>query len=48
MSPFATALKIGTTACILSLLEDGRLPKNFILANAVKHPRRVTRYARGA
>ena len=27
MSPFATALKIGTTACVLSLLEDGRLPE---------------------
>ena len=27
MSPFATALKIGTTACVLTLLEDGRLPE---------------------
>src|SRR5207247_4631558 len=24
MSPYATALKIGTTACVLSLLADGR------------------------
>src|SRR5438132_893226 len=36
MSPFATALKIGTTACILSLLEDGRLPRNLILADALQ------------
>ena len=27
MSPFATALKVGTTACILTLLEDGQFPK---------------------
>ena len=27
MSPFATALKIGTTACVLTLLEEGHLPK---------------------
>jgi len=25
-----TALKIGTTACVLSLLEDGRLPRNLV------------------
>src|SRR5438874_2033210 len=43
MSPFANALKIGTTACILSLLEEGRLPKNFILADAVQSPRDVSR-----
>jgi proteasome accessory factor A len=48
MSPFATALKIGTTACVLSLLEDGRLPKNFILADAVQSTRDVSRDATGA
>ncbi|MEY2572305.1 MAG: proteasome accessory factor, partial [Verrucomicrobiota bacterium] len=41
MSPFATALKIGTTACVLSLLENGRLPKNFILADAVQSTRDI-------
>jgi proteasome accessory factor A len=48
MSPFAAALKIGTTACVLSLLEDGRLPKNFILADAVQSTRDVSRDATGA
>ncbi|PYI73193.1 MAG: hypothetical protein DMF02_01585 [Verrucomicrobia bacterium] len=36
MSPYANALKIGTTACVLSLLEEGRLPRNLILADAVQ------------
>src|SRR6266403_3039979 len=31
MSPFATALKIGTTACVLTLLEEGCLPEGVIL-----------------
>jgi proteasome accessory factor A len=48
MSPFATALKIGTTACVLSLLEDGRLPKNLILSDAVQSTRDVSRDATGA
>src|SRR5688572_11513764 len=48
MSPFATALKVGTTACVLSLLEEGRLPKNFILADAVQSTRDVSRDATGA
>src|SRR5437762_5845859 len=43
MSPFATALKIGTTACVLSLLEDGRLPKNLVLADAVQSTRDISR-----
>jgi proteasome accessory factor A len=43
MSPFATALKIGTTACILSLLEDGRLPRNLVLADAVQSTRDISR-----
>src|ERR1700741_2298744 len=48
MSPFAAALKVGTTACVLSLLEDGRLPKNFILADAVQSTRDVSRDSTGA
>ena len=43
MSPFANALKIGTTACLLSLLEHGRLPKNLILRDAVQSTRDVSR-----
>src|SRR3989440_910862 len=48
MSPYANALKIGTTACVLSLLEEGRLPRNFILADAVQSTRDVSRDATGA
>ncbi len=47
MSPFATALKIGTTACVLSLLEDGRLPRNLILTDAVQSTRDISRDASG-
>ncbi|HSH38137.1 MAG TPA: proteasome accessory factor PafA2 family protein [Chthoniobacterales bacterium] len=43
MSPFATALKIGTTACVLTLLEQGRLPKDLILLDAVQSTRDVSR-----
>ena len=43
MSPFATALKIGTTACVLSLLEQGRLPKELILLDAVQSTRDISR-----
>lgn len=43
MSPFATALKVGTTACVLALLEDGRLPKNLSLADAVQSTRDISR-----
>ena len=45
MSPYATALKIGTTACVLSLLEDGRLPRNLVLADAVQSTRDISRDA---
>ena len=45
MSPFATALKIGTTACVLTLLEDGRLPRNLILGDAVQSTRNISRDA---
>lgn len=43
MSPFATALKIGTTACILALLEAGRLPNDLALADAVQATREISR-----
>jgi len=43
MSPFATALKVGTTACVLTLLEDGRLPRNLILNDAVQSTRNISR-----
>jgi len=43
MSPFATALKIGTTACVLSLLEEGRLPKDLSLSDAVQTTRGISR-----
>ena len=48
MSPFATALKIGTTACVLTLLEQGRLPKDLILLDAVQSTRHVSRDPGGA
>jgi proteasome accessory factor A len=48
MSPFATALKVGTTACVLALLEAGRLPKNLILADAVQSTRDISRDIGGA
>ncbi|MBA3882406.1 MAG: proteasome accessory factor PafA2 family protein [Chthoniobacterales bacterium] len=43
MSPFATALKIGTTACVLSLLEHGLLPRDLSLLDAVQSTRDVSR-----
>src|SRR5260370_6728487 len=43
MSPYATALKIGTTACVLSLLEEGRLPRNLVLADAAQSTRDISR-----
>jgi hypothetical protein len=48
MSPFATALKIGTTACVLSLLEDAQLPKNLSLNDAVQSTRDISRDPTGA
>jgi proteasome accessory factor A len=47
MSPFATALKIGTTACVLSLLEDGRLPRHMMLSDAVQSTRDISRDSTG-
>jgi len=43
MSPFANALKIGTTACILTLLENGLLPNDLILLDAVQATREISR-----
>ena len=43
MSPFANALKIGTTACILTLLEDGLLPNDLTLLDAVQATREISR-----
>src|SRR6266403_2867292 len=42
MSPFANALKIGTTACVLTLLEEGCLPEGVILHDAVVSTREVS------
>ena len=43
MSPFATALKVGTTACVLTLLEEGLLPVDVILHDAVQSTRDISR-----
>src|SRR6202045_1325928 len=43
MSPFATALKIGTTACVLSLLEENLLPTHIALRDAVLATREISR-----
>jgi proteasome accessory factor A len=43
MSPFATALKMGTTACVLSLLEARQLPRNLVLSDAVRSTREISR-----
>lgn len=47
MSPFATALKTGTTALVLSLLEERKLPKNVILRDPVTAMRSISRKATG-
>src|SRR5713226_4795065 len=46
MSPFANALKIGTTHLVLSLLEEGRLPRDVNLQDAVLATRAVSRACR--
>ena len=43
MSPFATALKVGTTSCVLTLLEAGLLPYDVILHDAVQSTRDISR-----
>src|SRR5438552_6510833 len=42
MSPFASALKVGTTACILTLLEEDKFPRGLILQDAVVATREVS------
>jgi proteasome accessory factor A len=42
MSPFATAMKVGTTACILTLLEEEKFPRGLILQDAVVATREVS------
>ena len=43
MSPFATAMKIGTTHLVLSLLEEDRLPRDVALQDAVLSTRMISR-----
>jgi len=43
MSPFATALKVGTTVCILTMLEERILPRDVILHDAVLATREISR-----
>src|SRR5207253_2170167 len=43
MSPFDNALKIGTTAAVLSLLEQRQLPRNLVLNDAVRSTRDISR-----
>lgn len=45
VSPFATALKIGTTACLLTLLEEGALPESVVLEDAVAATRLISHQA---
>src|ERR1700675_2270457 len=47
MSPFATALKVGTTALILTLLEEGSLPDDVILLDAVLATRQISHEGTG-
>ena len=47
VSPFATALKVGTTALVLTLLEEKNLPANVILRDAVSATREISREGSG-
>lgn len=47
ISPFATALKVGTTSCLLTLLEEGTLPEDVILHDAVVAMRRISHLGTG-
>ena len=47
ISPFATALKVGTTACMLTLLEEGQLADDVILADAVIATRQISHEGTG-
>jgi proteasome accessory factor A len=46
LSPYATALKVGTTHLVLTLLEEDRLPRGVMLADAVMATREVSRAGR--
>src|SRR4029434_4046039 len=47
VSPFATALKLGTTSLVLTLLEEGTLPDNVILRDAVMATRQISHEGSG-
>jgi proteasome accessory factor A len=47
ISPFATALKIGTTVCVLTLLEEGHLPDDVVLSDAVVATRQISHEGTG-
>ncbi|MDQ3621393.1 MAG: proteasome accessory factor PafA2 family protein, partial [Verrucomicrobiota bacterium] len=47
ISPFATALKLGTTVCVLTLLEEGHLPEDVILRDAVIATRQISHEGTG-
>jgi proteasome accessory factor A len=47
VSPFATALKVGTTSLVLTLLEEGLLPRDVIIGDAVGAMRSISRAASG-
>lgn len=47
MSPFATALKVGLTSLILTLIEQDCLPRNVVLKDAVLATREVSREGTG-
>src|SRR5436189_73680 len=46
MSPYATAMKVGTTHLVLCLLEEGRLPARVLLQDAVMATRVVSHAGR--
>lgn len=47
MSPFATALKVGTTSLLLTLLEEGDLPHDVALHDAVMATRAISHEGTG-
>lgn len=47
MSPFAMALKLGTTALVLTLIEEGRMPDDVILRDAVVATRQISHEGTG-
>ena len=47
MSPFATALKVGLTSLVLTLMEQDCLPRNVVLRDAVLATREISREGTG-